>query len=138
MASILFLIETIQRNKFRCNYLKKKKLFLNFFSGFSRSSLNFEDFQKKDDSHSSDISEITDSEKDGQINFEIFNFKGSFGKQHGKLGQTMLKFEWQHLYQIDLWLSRILSCKKFLLLICKISKLFPNPLSAEVKYSLLN
>ena len=40
-----------------------------FFCQFLKSSLNFEHLQKKDDSHSSDISEITDSEKHGQINF---------------------------------------------------------------------
>ena len=36
-----------------------------FFCGFLKSSLNFEHFQKKDDSHRSYISEITDSEKHG-------------------------------------------------------------------------
>ena len=34
-----------------------------FFCEFLKSSLNFEHFQKKGDYHSSDISEITDSEK---------------------------------------------------------------------------
>ena len=69
---------------------------------------------------------------------EKFRFQGSFGKQHGKRVKTLLKFEWQHLYQIDWSLWRMLSCKKSLLLICNISKPFPNPLSADVKYSLLN
>ena len=36
-----------------------------YFYGFLKSSLNFEHFQKKDYSHSSDISDITDSEKHG-------------------------------------------------------------------------
>ena len=36
-----------------------------FFCGFLKRSLNFEHFQKKDDSHRSDSSEITDSEKHG-------------------------------------------------------------------------
>ena len=44
---------------------RKQKTFSEFFSAFLKSSLNFEHFQKKDDSHSSDISEITDSEKHG-------------------------------------------------------------------------
>ena len=44
---------------------RKQKTFSQFFSAFLKSSLNFEHFQKKDDSHSSDISEITDSEKHG-------------------------------------------------------------------------
>ena len=28
------------------------------------------------------------------------DFKGSFGKQHGKPTHTLLKVPWQHLYQI--------------------------------------
>ena len=65
-------------------------------------------------------------------------FKGSFGKQHGKRAQTLLKFEWKHLYHMYWWLWRQLTCKKSLLVICKISRLFPNTLSADGKYSLLN
>ena len=66
------------------------------------------------------------------------SFKGSFGKQHGKRAQTLLKFAWQHLYHIywSLWMQ--LTCKKSLLVICKISRLFPNSLSAYGKYSLFN
>ena len=45
----------------------KQKAFSQFFSAFLKSSLNFEHFQKKDDSHSSGISEITESEKQDQI-----------------------------------------------------------------------
>ena len=62
-------------------------------------------------------------------------FKGSFGKQHGKRTQTLLKFAWQHLYGIywSLWTG--FSYKKSLLVICKISRLFPNTLSADGKYS---
>ena len=64
-------------------------------------------------------------------------FKGSFGKQHGKRAKTLLKFAWQHLYHIYWSLWRQLTFKKFLLVICKISRLFPNTLSAHCKYSLL-
>ena len=65
-------------------------------------------------------------------------FKGSFGKKHGKRAQTLLKFAWQHLYQIYWMMWMQLTCKKSLLVICKISRLFPNSLSAYGKYSLLN
>ena len=34
MTSILFLIETIYCNIFRCNYVRNKKLSLNFFLNF--------------------------------------------------------------------------------------------------------
>ena len=44
---------------------QKQKTFSEFFFAFLKSSLNFEHFQKKDDSHRSDISEIRDSEKHG-------------------------------------------------------------------------
>ena len=48
---------------------QKQETCSQFFCGFFESSLNFEHFQKKDDSHRSDISEITYSEKHGYINF---------------------------------------------------------------------
>ena len=66
------------------------------------------------------------------------HYKGSFKKQHGKCAQTLLKFAWQNLYHIYWSLWRQLTFKKFLLVICKISRLFPNTLSADGKYSLLN
>ena len=66
------------------------------------------------------------------------NLEGSFGKQHGKPAQTLLKFAWQHLYHIYWLLSRQLTCKRSLLVICKISRLFSNTLNAQGKYSLLN
>ena len=66
-----------------------------------------------------------------------FCFKGSFGKQHGKLAQTLLKFERQRICDIYWSLCRQLACKKPLLVTCKISTLFPNTLSADGKYSLL-
>ena len=65
-------------------------------------------------------------------------FKGSLKKQHGKCAQTLLKFAWQNLYHISWSLWRQLSFKKSLLVICEISRLFPNTLSADGKYSLVN
>ena len=65
-------------------------------------------------------------------------FKGSFGKQHGKCAQTLLKYHGQHLYHTYSSLWRQLTCKKSLLVTSKISRLFPNTLSAHGKFSLLN
>ena len=42
---------------------QKRKTFSEFFSTFSKSTLNFKHFQKKDDPHSRIISQITVSEK---------------------------------------------------------------------------
>ena len=44
---------------------KKLKTFSEFFLAFSKSRLNFEHFQKKDDAHSLFISEATACEKHG-------------------------------------------------------------------------
>ena len=63
-------------------------------------------------------------------------FKASFGKEHGKSAQTLLKFAWQYLYHIYWLLWTQLTCKKSLLVICKISRPFPNALSAYCKCSL--
>ena len=65
-------------------------------------------------------------------------FKGSFGKQHGKCTKILLKFAWRQIYHIYWSWWRQLACKKSLLVICKISRLFPNSLSGDGKYSLLN
>ena len=46
----------------------KQKSVSQAFSSFLKSSLNFENCQKKDASHSWVTSEITDSEKHGYIN----------------------------------------------------------------------
>ena len=65
-------------------------------------------------------------------------FKGTFGKQHDSWPQTLLKFASRHLYHIFWSLSRQSTCKKSLLVTSKISRLFPNTLKADGKYSLLN
>ena len=44
---------------------QKRKIFFNFFFAFSEFLLNFEHFQKKDESHSWCICKVTDSKKPG-------------------------------------------------------------------------
>ena len=66
------------------------------------------------------------------------NFKWSFGKQHGKRAQILLKSPWRNLYHIYRSLWNKLTFKKSLLVVRKISRLFPNTLSADGKYSLVN
>ena len=66
------------------------------------------------------------------------NFKWSFGKQHGKRAQILLKSPWRNLYHIYRSLWTQLTFKNSLLVVRKISRLFPNTLSADGKYSLLN
>ena len=65
-------------------------------------------------------------------------FRETVKKQHAKCPQTLLKFEGQPLYHIFWSLGSQLSYKKSLLGISNISKLFPNPLTADGKYFLLD
>ena len=74
---------------------------------------------------------VTSMSKNSRLN-------GTFGKQHGKRPQTLLKLSWQHLYHIYWSLWRQLTYKISMLVICKTSRLFPNRLSGDGKYSLLN
>ena len=62
-------------------------------------------------------------------------FRESVEKQHGKCAQRFLKFEGEPIYHIYCSLGAQLSYKKSVLVICKISKLFPHTLSADGKYS---
>ena len=119
-------------------FSRKQKTFSQFFCAFLKYSLNFEHFQKK----MTLIAEVFPNLRSPKNNVRSMSiksrFKGSFKKQHGKCAQTLFKFAWQNLYHIYWSLWRQLTFKKFLLVICKISTLFPNTLSADGKYSPLN
>ena len=104
-----------------------------------KSSLSFQHFQKKKMTLIAEVFPKLRTPKNMVISMSKKSpFKGSFEKQHSKRHETFLKFAWQHLYHIywSLWIQ--LTCKKSPLVICKISRLFPNTLSADGKYSLLN
>ena len=118
---------------------QKQKTFSEFSSVSLKSSLNFEHFQKKKMTLIAEVFPRVQTPKNMVTSMsKKSRFKGSFGKQHGKRAQTLLKFAWQHLYHIYWSLWRELTCKNTLLVIPKISSLFPNTLSADGKYSLLN
>ena len=61
-----------------------------------------------------------------------------FDKQHGKGDQTPLKSEPHHLYHIYCSLWSQLSWRKYLIVICKVLKMFVNILIADDKYPLFN
>ena len=79
---------------------QKRKTFSQFFSAFSISPLNFAHFQKKDDSHSRCISQITVSEKGEYINVCKKPFWKSLQKKHRKRAQRLLKSAQRYLYHI--------------------------------------
>ena len=116
----------------------KQKTFSEFFSAFSKSSLNFEHFQQKIPFMADVFPKLLTPKNAVRSMSKKLRFWGSFEKRHGKCPQTLLKFAPQHLYIIYWLLWRQLTCKKSLLLMCKISRLFFHTLSADGKYSLLN
>ena len=59
MTSIFFLTEAIYCKIFRCNYLRNKRYFLNFYLYFFKFRFNFEIFQKRDDPQRWFIFELT-------------------------------------------------------------------------------
>ena len=65
MTSILFLIETIYRNIFTCNYLENNRNFHNFLFHLGNLDSTLNILKKKDDPHRWCIFELTDFEKCG-------------------------------------------------------------------------
>ena len=118
---------------------RKQKTFSELFSAFLISSLNFENFRKtKEMTLIAEVFPKLQTSKNMVTSMsKKSRFKGSFGKQYGKRSQTLLKFAWQYLYHImwSLWIQ--LTCEKSLLRTCKISRYFPNTLTADNKFSLL-
>ena len=64
-------------------------------------------------------------------------FRLSFEKEHGKRLPKQLKYQRQQLHHIYCSTLRNFSCKKSLLVICKILRLFVNIQSSDDKHSLL-
>ena len=130
MTSIPFVIETIYSSHFRCNCLRNKKFFLNFFFfSFWKSTLNFEHFPKKEQTHSWFISEIKNAQK-RCLNkcLKKSCLRGHFENRHGELEEPLLESWRRHVYHIYGCLWKQLRRKKSLLLIWKVLKLFVNPL----------
>ena len=59
---------TMSRNNFKLHYLKKKRLFVDFFIAFLKCACNLEHFEKEDEYPSLIISEIMDCERGRYLN----------------------------------------------------------------------
>ena len=117
---------------------QKIKSLSEFPSQRLKSSLNFEYFQNKM-TLVADVFPILRTPKDGVKSIsKKSRFRGRFENQDGKQVQILLKFERQHLYHIYWLLRGQFSCKKSLLVICKILRLFVKTVTADDKYSFLN
>ena len=100
MTSILFLTETIQRNQFGRNYLKNKKLFLNFFL-HSRNRHEILNISDKKMTFIADLfAKLRTPKNVVRYMSKKSRFKEPFDWQHGKPVQTLLRSESQHRYHI--------------------------------------
>ena len=82
---------------------QKKKLFSQFFFAFSKSTLNFEHFQKKKKkmTNLADVFPILQTPKNVVRHMsEKSVFRGQVDRQRGKPTQTLLQYERQHRFHI--------------------------------------
>ena len=96
MTSILFLTETTWRNQFGRNYLKNKKLFLNFFLHFRNRHEILNICEKKMTFIADLFAKLRSPKNVVRYMSKNSRFKGGFDWQHGKRVQTLLRSESQH------------------------------------------
>ena len=100
MTSILFLTDTIYRNKFGRYYLRSEKLFLNCFLHF-RNLHEVLNICKKKMTFIADLfAKLRTPKNVVRYMSKKSRFKGPFDWQHGKRVQTLLWSEPQHRYHI--------------------------------------
>ena len=100
MTSILFLTKTIWRIQFGSNYLKNKKLFLNFFLRFRNLHEILNICRKKMTLIADLFAKLRTPKNLVRYLSKKSRFKGPFDRQHGKRVQTLLRSEPQHRYHI--------------------------------------
>ena len=91
MTSIMCLTETFWRNEFRCNYLKNKKLFLNFFFDFQNLKLILNSSQKKMTLIGDIFGEISAPKKMVRSMSKKPCFRGPLDREDGKSVKTMFQ-----------------------------------------------
>ena len=91
MTSILFLTETIWRNQLGRNYLKNKKLFLNFFLHFRNWHEILNICEKKMTLIADLFAKLRTPKNVVRYLSKKSCFKGPFDRQHGKRVQTLLR-----------------------------------------------
>ena len=100
MTSILFLTENIWRNQFGSKYLKKEKLFHNFFLHFRNLHEILNIFKKKMTFIADLFPKLRTPKDVVRYLSKESRFKGPFDRQHGKRVHTLLRSEPQHRYHI--------------------------------------
>ena len=113
---------------------RKQKRFSQFYVPFMESSSNSKHFPKKDDRDSLSIFEIKDCQNLGGPICKKRRFRTSFGSQHLKGFQTLVKSAWERFYHIFWSLWKKMTGKISPLLNFEILEVFVNTLIADEKY----
>ena len=138
MKSILFFIRRIYCYQFRCNYLRTKKCFSQFFAAILKSRLNFEYFEKRMTLTGFVFAKLRTLKAWLKKMSKKSCFRGPFDKQYGKRAEGLFKSVAQILYQIHRPLPSQWSWKKSLSLTCQILGLLVNTLATNKKYPVLH
>ena len=117
---------------------KKQKLFLNFFLHSWNLDHIFNILKKMMTIIAYVFPKLETAKEVGRQMSKKFRFRRPFNKQHVKRNQVLLKSARQRLYHTYWSLSKNLSGKKPLLVICKMLEPFVYILSANDKYPLAN
>ena len=133
MTSILSAICRIFCNKFKCYYLKNRRLFLEFLLKFWNVREIYNIFKKRMRALAYLFSKLLFRKDVATETSRRSFFRTPFGNQRVNGFQTPLKVARHHYYHFFPWISDKLSWKKTALLLSKILRLFPNPLTADDK-----
>ena len=85
----------------RMQVSQKHKAFSEFFLAFSKSTLNFDHFQKKHTLIADLFVKLRTPENVVRYMSKKSRFKGPFGRQHGEQVKTLLQSGRQYCYHID-------------------------------------
>ena len=100
MRSILFINRGNLTQPIQMQLPQKEKPFSQYSSGFLKSILNFEHFQKKMTLITDVFPTLRTSKDVVRYLSRTSQFRGPVARQHGKLAETLLQSEGQHLYHI--------------------------------------
>ena len=125
----------ISCNHFKCNYLKKMTLFLNFFL---KSRSHFQHLDKKDTLRAYAFRNLQAAKDLVSLMPNNRRFRIPLDSQHVKGSQTLVQSAWQRFYHVFSLLWGKVPWKMSLLVICKTSGNFANTLIADDKFSLGN
>ena len=93
MTNILFLIETLYRNIFRCNYLRNKRLSLNIFLHFRNLHLIWNILNEKMTLIADVFLNLRNPKNVPRLMSKKYCFRGPLDKQHGKQAKLLLTLE---------------------------------------------